>query len=168
MTLNGKTFGRWSALACALVLASGTLAACGGSDSDDSSASSSNDSAYSAPSDSAATDTTEQSSDDAADGSNPGNLLTLDAKEDGGLSFSEKKLTTKAGAITLEMSNPSGNQLPHAVEIEGNGVEEETATIQPGDDATSVTVDLKAGTYTFYCPVGEHAAAGMKGTLTVQ
>ena len=33
---------------------------------------------------------------------------------------------------------------------------------------TSVTADLKAGTYTFYCPVGNHRAEGMEGTLTVK
>ena len=27
---------------------------------------------------------------------------------------------------------------------------------------------LKKGTYTFYCPVDGHKAAGMKGELTVQ
>jgi uncharacterized cupredoxin-like copper-binding protein len=31
-----------------------------------------------------------------------------------------------------------------------------------------VSADLKPGTYTFLCTVDGHAAAGMKGTLTVQ
>jgi uncharacterized cupredoxin-like copper-binding protein len=30
-----------------------------------------------------------------------------------------------------------------------------------------VTVKLKKGTYTFYCPVDGHKAAGMKGKLVV-
>jgi uncharacterized cupredoxin-like copper-binding protein len=29
-------------------------------------------------------------------------------------------------------------------------------------------VNLKPGTYEFYCPVPGHEQAGMKGTLTVQ
>ncbi len=61
------------------------------------------------------------------------------------------------------MDNPS--QVPHAVEIEGNGVEEETKTLTEGK--ADVTVDLKAGKYEFYCPVDGHRAGGMEGTLTV-
>ena len=56
--------------------------------------------------------------------------------------------------------------MPHAVEIEGNGVEEETETVT-GEDAPPLTVDLKPGEYEFYCPVGNHRAEGMEGTLTV-
>jgi uncharacterized cupredoxin-like copper-binding protein len=33
---------------------------------------------------------------------------------------------------------------------------------------STVTADLKPGTYEFYCPVDGHKAAGMKGTLTVK
>ena len=32
---------------------------------------------------------------------------------------------------------------------------------------SKVTVDLKAGEYEYYCPVDDHAQAGMEGTLTV-
>ena len=74
-------------------------------------------------------------------------------------------MTAKAGKVTVNFSNPSS--VPHAVEIEGNGVEEETETVT-GGDAPPITVDLKPGTYTFYCPVGGHEQAGMKGTLTVE
>ena len=53
------------------------------------------------------------------------------------------------------------------MEVEGNGVEEESDTIGKGETA-EVTVDLKAGEYEFYCPVDGHKAGGMTGTLTVQ
>ena len=38
-----------------------------------------------------------------------------------------------------------------------------------GKGGTSkVSVNLKPGTYTFYCSVPGHEAGGMKGTLTVK
>jgi uncharacterized cupredoxin-like copper-binding protein len=93
--------------------------------------------------------------------------LTLAAAEDGGLSFTKKSLDAKAGSVTLTMDNPSGDQMPHAISIEGNGVDEDGEVVQPGGTST-VTVDLKPGKYTFYCPVGQHRQNGMEGTLTVQ
>jgi len=65
----------------------------------------------------------------------------------------------------VTFDNPSS--VPHAVEIEGNGVEEETETVT-ASEAPPIEVDLAPGTYTYYCPVGGHEAAGMKGTLTVE
>ena len=40
-------------------------------------------------------------------------------------------------------------------------------TVQKGG-VSKATIDLKAGTYEFYCPVDGHKAAGMVGKLTVQ
>ncbi len=96
-----------------------------------------------------------------------GQTLALSADPGGELKFDKSKLTTKAGKVTIDLDNPSSATAPHAVEVEGNGVEEETKTIQPGQKA-SVTVDLKPGTYEYYCPVDGHKDAGMEGTLTVQ
>ena len=90
--------------------------------------------------------------------------LKIAADPGGAIKFTETELTAKSGQVTVEFSNPS--QLPHAVEIEGNGIEEETTTVT-GEDAPPITVDLKPGEYTFYCPVGDHRAEGMEGTLTV-
>ncbi len=80
------------------------------------------------------------------------------------LKFDKTKLTAKAGKVTLSMSNPSG--IPHAVAIEGNGVDVDGKTVQKGGTSTA-SADLKAGTYDFYCPVDGHRAAGMEGKLTV-
>ena len=55
----------------------------------------------------------------------------------------------------------------HALEIEGEGIEEETEVIPPGE-STELEVNLDPGTYKLYCPVGNHEALGMTGTVTVQ
>ena len=94
-----------------------------------------------------------------------GATLKFSAPADGSLKFDQGDVTAKAGTVTVDFSNPS--PVPHAVEIEGNGVKKETETVT-GADAPPITVDLKPGTYTYYCPVDGHEAAGMKGTLTVK
>ena len=58
-------------------------------------------------------------------------------------------------------------KLSHALEISGPGVKgKRTPLIEPGKSAT-LTVTLKAGTYTLWCPVPGHAALGMKTSLKV-
>jgi plastocyanin len=54
----------------------------------------------------------------------------------------------------------------HALEVEGEGAEEATADIGPGESA-EVKVELKAGRYELYCPIGNHRGLGMEGTLSV-
>lgn len=95
-----------------------------------------------------------------------GSNVTLTADPNGGLSFNTTTLSAKAGTVTITMDNPSSSGVPHAIAVEGNGVDKDGATADPGSNST-VTVSLKPGTYTFYCPVPGHEAAGMKGTLTV-
>jgi plastocyanin len=90
--------------------------------------------------------------------------LKLSADPGGALEFDKTSLGAKAGSVTIDFDNPS--RVPHAVEVEGNGVEEETETITEG--AAKLTVDLEAGEYKFYCPVGNHEQAGMAGALTVR
>jgi uncharacterized cupredoxin-like copper-binding protein len=68
------------------------------------------------------------------------------------------------GTYTFEATNDGG--VDHALEIEGNGIEEETETIGPGESA-SVTVDLESGTYEMYCPISNHRDLGMSGEVTV-
>jgi uncharacterized cupredoxin-like copper-binding protein len=70
-----------------------------------------------------------------------------------------------AGTVTIEVTN--NGSIDHAFEVEGQGVEEETETIAPGDTA-ELTVDLsKTGSYEIYCPIDGHREKGMEGTLTV-
>jgi uncharacterized cupredoxin-like copper-binding protein len=55
---------------------------------------------------------------------------------------------------------------PHAVTVQGPGVDASTATIEPGQTA-SVTVTLRAGSYDVYCPIPGHKALGMNQEITV-
>jgi plastocyanin len=93
--------------------------------------------------------------------------LKLKAAASGALKFDKKTLRAAPGKVTIRLTNPSSSGKPHAVEIEGKGVEKESRTIQPGG-RTSVSARLKKGRYEFYCPVGNHKAAGMEGTLIVR
>jgi plastocyanin len=131
-------------LAAVLVLA---LAGCGGGD--DSSGSGSGSGSGSSTS---------------SGGGGGGQQLALGAPADGSLKFDKAKLDAKAGKVTIDFDNPSS--VEHGVEIEGNGVEQVSDIVTKGK--TSVTADLKPGTYEYYCPVTGHKEAGMKGTLTVQ
>jgi plastocyanin len=155
MTLDVPTLHRRGAAALALVLAAGALAACGSSSSGSSST--------------ASTSTAGQTQSKVQSSATTGTALALAPVEKGEdhLSFSKKTLTAKAGKVTITVANASSNEYPHGIAIEGNGVDKDGAIVHPGGTST-VTVNLKPGTYTFYCPVHNHEKYGMKGTLTVQ
>jgi len=78
--------------------------------------------------------------------------------------FEPASITASDGNLTFELTNDGG--APHALAIEGNGVDEESETIN-GGDSTTFEVSLEDGTYEIYCPVGDHKDRGMVGTLTV-
>ena len=101
---------------------------------------------------------------DSGGGGSAATQLKLTADPGGALKFDKTTLSAKPGKTTVVLDNPSS--VPHAIEVEGNGVEEEGETVEKGG-VSKVTVDLKAGEYEYYCPVGNHAQAGMEGTLTV-
>jgi uncharacterized cupredoxin-like copper-binding protein len=75
--------------------------------------------------------------------------------------------TVPAGEMTFQAMN--AGTMEHALEVEGQGVEQETEHIAPGGTAT-LTVRLRPGTYEVYCPVVgqyDHQAQGMTTTLVV-
>jgi len=94
-----------------------------------------------------------------------GQKLSLRAGPGSKLSFDRKALRAKAGRVTIVMSNPS--QLSHNVAIEGGGVNAAVEVVGPGG-ASTVSANLKPGTYTFFCTVPGHREAGMQGTLTLK
>jgi plastocyanin len=83
------------------------------------------------------------------------------------IKFDKTEYEAAAGEVTIDYTNNSG-KIPHAVVVEDeSGAEVGKTEVVTGDSA-SVTVNLAAGTYTLYCPVGEHRANGMEVPLTVQ
>ena len=89
--------------------------------------------------------------------------LTL-AADTSALKFDKSTLTAPAGKVTIVMTNPS--MLEHNVAIEGNGLDTAGQIVGHGGTST-VTANLKPGTYTFFCAVDGHRQAGMQGKLTV-
>jgi uncharacterized cupredoxin-like copper-binding protein len=87
--------------------------------------------------------------------------------------ISEKEFSLTPGTVdvakpeTVAFKVTNDGQIGHALEIEGNGVEEKTDTLQPGDTTTLTVHFAKAGSYEMYCPVDGHEGKGMKGTVTV-
>lgn len=77
--------------------------------------------------------------------------------------------TVAAGPMTFRAAN--AGTVEHALEVEGQGIEEETEELQPGGSET-LTVNLSPGTYEVYCPVVadgvSHREQGMTTTLVVQ
>ena len=71
----------------------------------------------------------------------------------------------KPGTVTFAIKN--AGTMGHALEVEGNGVEQKTSTISPGSSA-KLTVNLsKNGTYEVYCPIDGHRGLGMQAKLVV-
>ncbi|HWH92730.1 MAG TPA: plastocyanin/azurin family copper-binding protein [Baekduia sp.] len=96
-----------------------------------------------------------------------GKTLRLSADAQGKLRFNKSKLTVRHGKVVLVMKNPSTSGKPHAIAVEGKGIDKDGKTVSPGG-TSKVSATLKKGTYEFYCPVGGHEAAGMKGKLVVR
>ena len=91
--------------------------------------------------------------------------LVIPADPTGQLRYVFKDGQAKAGAVALEAPNKSS--VPHDISLEGNGVNLRGPTVQNGGVST-LKVTLKPGTYTFYCSVDGHRAAGMEGKLIVK
>lgn len=145
-----------------LALASLALVACGGGSSNDESSPTAN------------TESSKESKESGAGGGSEGGkkaggaseTLEFETDPEGSLAYTTTEAEAKAGKVEVKFNNPQA--LTHDVAIEGaNGeVVGQTELIDSGSDST--TVNLKPGTYTFFCTVPGHREAGMEGTLTVK
>jgi plastocyanin len=96
--------------------------------------------------------------------SGSGATTTLSLKE---FRITPETVTIKAGTSVTFAARNDGRMV-HALVIKGNGINLATKDLAFGSGTTeTITANLAAGTYTFFCPVGAHASLGMRGTLTV-
>ncbi|HEY7150432.1 MAG TPA: plastocyanin/azurin family copper-binding protein [Solirubrobacterales bacterium] len=94
-----------------------------------------------------------------------GQTLSLSA-DPSALAYQETSLSAKPGAATIDFDNPSA--IGHDVCVEDSGGKEVGCSDVIQQSKTTLDVDLKPGTYTYFCSVDGHEQAGMKGTLTVK
>jgi plastocyanin len=143
-----------------MVLALG-LVACGGS----SSSSSTTSSAASPPTTSTTASTSTSSSAPASTGAS--STESIAANPSGLLKYTKSTLSAKAGKVTIDFTNSSPLMHNFTLQQGTNGkILGATPTFQGG--TKTLTVDLKPGTYTYFCSVPGHRMAGMVGTLTVK
>jgi plastocyanin len=99
-------------------------------------------------------------------GGGSSSTLKFEADPKGELAYTSTSETAKAGNVTVEFKNPQA--LTHDVAIEDSSGKEVGATELIADGSDTTSVDLKPGTYTYFCTVPGHREAGMEGTLTVK
>jgi plastocyanin len=91
--------------------------------------------------------------------------ISLSADPSGAFAYEQTSLSAQAGNDTIDFDNPA--PIGHDVCVEDSSGNEVGCSDVITQDKTSLTVDLKAGDYTYFCSVDGHRAAGMEGTLTV-
>ena len=149
-----RTLPRLARGVAVLALGLGALTACGG-DSDDGDAAATTTSA-------AAETTTEATESAPAAGGEQAQALTATEEN---FSISLDKDTLTAG--TYEITVVNNGSATHDLAVEEDGTTEATSdSIAPGA-STTLTVDLDAGEYVFYCTIGNHRAMGMEITVQV-
>jgi uncharacterized cupredoxin-like copper-binding protein len=87
--------------------------------------------------------------------------VTVTAGKPSELKFTLSKTSVPAGSVTFTVTNKGKST--HDFKIAGK----KTAQLRPGK-TTKLTVTLKKGKAAYLCTLPGHAAAGMKGTLTVK
>jgi plastocyanin len=99
-------------------------------------------------------------------GGGGGSTVNISTPSGSTLAYDQKSASAKAGSVTIDFDNKQ--PLQHDVAVEDSSGKELGATDLVASGTASTTVNLQAGTYTFFCTVPGHRDAGMEGTLTVK
>lgn len=84
------------------------------------------------------------------------------------IAFTTTSLQAQAGSVTIDFDNPNP-AIPHDVCVQSSSGKQLGCSKQVMDGKAALDLkNVTPGSYTFYCSVDDHEAAGMKGTLTVQ
>ncbi len=110
--------------------------------------------------------TTSASAPASSEGQSASSTLAVAANPEGQLKFDKSALSAKAGKVTIDFTNTSSLGHNMTVESAAGKVEGSTPTFSGG--SKTVTLNLKPGTYKFFCSVPGHRMAGMEGSLTVR
>ncbi len=146
-----------------LLVSLAAMAGCGSSSSSTSSQASSPSTTATTTSTSASTSSTPAP---APASGGQGQSLSLAANPEGQLKYDTSSLTAKAGKVSIDFTNMSPLSHNMTVESSSGTILGATPTFQGGSKV--LTLELKPGTYKFFCTVPGHRMAGMEGTLTVQ
>ena len=92
--------------------------------------------------------------------------ISLSADPSGAFAYEQTSLSAQAGNDTIDFDNPA--PIGHDVCVEDSSGNEVGCSDVITQSKTTLSVDLKAGDYTYFCSVDGHRAAGMEGTLTVK
>lgn len=96
----------------------------------------------------------------------PSGTLSVAANQEGQLAYDKTSLTANAGKVSIDFTNMA--PLGHNMTIESSSHKILGATPTFAGGSKSLTLNLKPGTYKFFCSVPGHRAAGMEGTLVVK
>jgi uncharacterized cupredoxin-like copper-binding protein len=92
--------------------------------------------------------------------------LSISADPQGELKYSTTSLSAKSGSVAIAFKNDAPLSHNLTVESPSGSTEGATPTFQGGSKV--LTLNLKPGTYKFFCTVPGHRQAGMEGTLVVK
>lgn len=92
--------------------------------------------------------------------------LSLEANAEGQLKYNTTSLSAKAGKVSIDFTNMASEGHNVTVESASGATLGATPTFQGG--SKTLSLNLKPGTYKFFCSVPGHRMAGMEGTLTVK
>jgi uncharacterized cupredoxin-like copper-binding protein len=87
--------------------------------------------------------------------------VTIEASD---LAFAPERVSAAAGEIEVVIENVGAVEHDFVIEEAGDEV---VVLAAPGETASG-SIELEAGSYTFYCSIPGHRDAGMEGTLEVQ